>query len=252
MKENHFSIIIPAYNAEGTLARSIGSIISQSYRNWELIIVDDGSTDDTVEVVKQARRYVKNSIKLFSTPTNQGRVSARNMGMKLSGNEWICWLDADDEYMTNYLEVLNLEINRNPDYKIFNTGMLVKEREIIDGERYEKGYRIVPPFELKEAEEGMESFEKGHIGTGSFVFHRDLIWFFPENIKSYDGGDECFPAQLVKKDPIFEQICKKNESGAWLPLGNPVGDDYSYFWYLTRKHKSKMLNVLLYIQHIRV
>lgn len=249
--ENKFSIIIPCHNKADTIGRTLQSLISQTYDNelYEIIVVDDGSTDGSKEVIKTFMRH--KSIRAFFLKENSGRLIARNMGMRMSNNDWICWLDADDEYMSNYLEVYNSEIERNPDYKIFNSGMLIKDREIIDNKRYENGYRIIKPLPLKEAEVGMEGFGKGNIGTGSFVFHRSVMWFFPESVTVPEGTDKSLAAKLVGLDEKFKEICKQNENGQWLPMGNPWGDDYVYFWYLTRKFKSKMINALLYIQHVR-
>jgi glycosyltransferase involved in cell wall biosynthesis len=169
----------------------------------------------------------------------------------MAKNDWICWLDADDEYFSNYLETYNDYINRYPDYKLFNSGMLVKDREFINETRYESGWRIVPPLFLQEKKVGMESFDKGRIGSGSFVFRKDLLWFFPEDVHSPYGDINSFPAKLVDKFSEFKEICFQNNEKQWLPLGNPWGDDYSYFWYLTRKNKSKMINALLYVAYIR-
>lgn len=247
--EQKFTIIIPVYNKADGIGRCLQSLISQTYKNFEVIIVDDCSTDGGRDIIKSFMRDKR--IRAFFLPKNSGRLVARNFGMRLATGDWICWLDADDEYMSNYLEVLNDEINRNQDYKIFNFGMLVKEREIVDNKRFESGWRIVEPLILSEKENGMESFPHGKIGTGSFIYHRDLMWFFPEDSKTPYGGDDSYPASLVKKDKVFNEICKKNESGSWMAMGNPWGDDYTYFWYLTRKNKTKTLNNILYIQHIK-
>lgn len=252
--DNTFSIVIPAYNSEKTIARAIQSCISQAYSRWELLIVNDGSSDDTQKIASEFMRRERR-IKMFVISNNEGRAVARNMGMRMARNDWICWLDADDEYMGNYLEVLNDEINRDPSYDIFNFATFVKEREIIDGIRYEKGYKIRETFKpaIRPDKKGHESFSSGNIGTGSFIFKRSLIkkiGYFPETKIPY-GSDQSFPALWVKKDPAMAEICKQNEDGDWLPLGNPWGDDYSYFWRLTRNHLSKPLDVCLYINHIR-
>jgi glycosyltransferase involved in cell wall biosynthesis len=243
---NKFSIIIPVYNKADTIARTLQSLVSQTYDNndYEVIIIDDGSTDGSKEVIKGFMKY--KNFRAFFLNDNSGRMVARNIGMRMSRNDWICWLDADDEYMSNYLEVYNDEINRSPDYRLFNSGMLIKDREIVDGRRYENGYRIIAPFSFNERD-----VRSGDIGTGSFVFHRDIMWFFPEGATSASGLENSYPAKLVAFDKKFEEICKQNENGHYLPLGNPWGDDISYFWYLTRNNKSKMINSLLYIQHVR-
>ena len=247
--ENRFSVIIPCYNKADKIGSCLQSLISQTYGNFEAIIIDDGSTDKSREVIKT---FLKDGrFRAYFLPDNSGRLVARNTGMRMARNNWICWLDADDEYMTNYFEVYNDEINRNPDYKIFNTGMLIKEREMVGEKRYEKGWRIIEPLELKEEGEGMESFNNGRIGSGSFVFHNSLMEYFPEDVKTPCGGDDSLPARWVERDPMMLEICKRNDDAQWLPLGNPWGDDYSYFFKLTRKNKSKKINCLLYIQHVR-
>src|SRR5579884_2656339 len=101
---NKFSVIIPVYNRESTIKRAILSLLTQSYplENIQLIVVDDGSTDKTPEVLakifsSKILAFAKDSI-LITFPTNQGRLAARNVGMGKASNDWICWLDSDDEY----------------------------------------------------------------------------------------------------------------------------------------------------------
>ena len=132
--------------------------------------------------------------------------------------------------------------------------MFVKDREFMNGKRYENGWRIVEPLVLKEKGDGMESFGGGKIGSGSFVFHRcllDKVGYFPEDAKEPYGLENSLPAKWVQRDKKMEEICKQNEEGHWLPLGNPWGDDYSFFWRLTRENKIKTINAILYIQHVR-
>lgn len=250
--ENTFSIVLPVFQGGKTIARAISSLINQSYPYWELIVINDGSTDDTQEIVSEAMRHDRR-VRMFVIPQNSGRLVARNMGNRMARNEWMCMLDADDEYATNYLEVCNDEINRNSEYDIFNFGALMKLREIVDGKRYEKGWRLLEPLKLKETEEGMESFPSGKITTGCLIYRKSLLGgtsFYPETKIAY-GGDNSYPALLVKKDPIFKEICKQDKEGNWLPLGNPFGDDFSFYWWLTRNNKSKCLDVILYIHHLR-
>jgi len=96
-----FSIIIPCFNQGQFLDDSIFSLISQSYTNWEAIIVNDGSTDKTVEI---ADKWIKKDsrIKLVSQ-SNNGLSSARNSGIEFSSGEYIALLDADDKYEKDHL-----------------------------------------------------------------------------------------------------------------------------------------------------
>lgn len=115
-----FSIIIPTYNRAALLQKAISSVIQQTFTNWELIIVDDGSTDNTKECVIS---FTDNRIK-YIYQSNQERSVARNNGISHSNGEYICFLDSDDYYLLNRLELLNKEITAlsNP-IALFYTGI---------------------------------------------------------------------------------------------------------------------------------
>ena len=86
------SVIMPAYNASQFIGEAIGSVLRQSYNNWELLIVNDGSTDETLEKIKQ---YDDNRIKVFSQE-NKGVSAARNVALSKMQGDYFCFLDADD------------------------------------------------------------------------------------------------------------------------------------------------------------
>jgi len=96
-KEPLVSIIIPVYNRENLVGETLDSVIAQTYRNWECIVVDDGSTDRTREVV-QTYCDKDPRIKLFSRPDDRpkGANACRNYGFELSRGEFIKWFDSDD------------------------------------------------------------------------------------------------------------------------------------------------------------
>ncbi|WP_445732031.1 glycosyltransferase family 2 protein [Mariniflexile sp.] len=97
------SIITPMFNSEAFISETINSVINQTYLNWELLLVDDGSHDKTIEI---ANRYIaeNNKIKLFKNATNQGAAISRNKGIKASKGDYIAFLDADDLWKPNKLE----------------------------------------------------------------------------------------------------------------------------------------------------
>jgi len=95
-----FSVIIPAYNSEATLARAIDSVLTQSYPAQEIIVVDDGSTDGTADVAArygQKLRYIRQE--------NAGVSSARNHGAQAACGDWLAFLDADDWYYPDRLRL---------------------------------------------------------------------------------------------------------------------------------------------------
>lgn len=102
MGQPKVSIIIPAYNREKTLPRAIDSVLAQTYENWELLIVDDCSIDNTIELISQ--KYDDARIKIIKMPQNGGANRARNKGIQESNSEYILFLDSDDEINRQLIE----------------------------------------------------------------------------------------------------------------------------------------------------
>lgn len=101
MDENLVSIIMPAYNAEKYILNSISSIIQQTYQNWELIIVDDCSTDKTAIVIMNVGDQ---RIRLLKNEKNRGAAISRNKALKAAKGKWIAFLDSDDIWHPEKLE----------------------------------------------------------------------------------------------------------------------------------------------------
>lgn len=95
------SVMMPAYNAEAFIAQAIESVLAQTYREWELLIVDDGSTDRTREV---AKKYADPRITVLRQ-ANQGEAAARNTALEHQRGEYVAFLDADDVWMADHLEL---------------------------------------------------------------------------------------------------------------------------------------------------
>lgn len=97
------SIITPAYNASGYITETIDSIKNQTYEDWELIVIDDCSTDNTVEVVNQYQLQDKR-IRLIRAEINGGVATARNLGLQVAKGDYIAFLDSDDLWKPEKLE----------------------------------------------------------------------------------------------------------------------------------------------------
>lgn len=110
-----FSIITPLYNKEQYIADTIDSVLAQTYTDFELIVINDSSTDNSVEIVKS---YKDKRIRLYSKP-NGGVSAARNFGIKKAKGEVVCFLDADDIWDVNYLKELSIIISCYPDCGFF-------------------------------------------------------------------------------------------------------------------------------------
>jgi glycosyltransferase involved in cell wall biosynthesis len=109
------SVVIPLYNKEQSAARAIRSVLSQCYPHFELIVVDDGSTDGSLEV---AQRFSEPRMTVL-TQSNKGVASARNRGISVAKGEYICFLDADDEYSPGFLDEIAKLISAKPDAALF-------------------------------------------------------------------------------------------------------------------------------------
>lgn len=106
-----FSIIIPAYNREKLISATIQSVIDQTFTDWECIVVDDGSTDGTKDVIKGL--IEKDSRIRYIYQENAERSAARNNGINNARGEYICFLDSDDFYLDSHLQQLWTKIKSN-------------------------------------------------------------------------------------------------------------------------------------------
>lgn len=105
------SIIMPAYNAERYIAQAIESVLAQTFSRWELVIVNDGSSDSTPDILE---RYTDARIKVFHQ-VNDGESGARNTALRHVQGEWIAFLDADDVYLPHHLDLTAAYLHSHPD-----------------------------------------------------------------------------------------------------------------------------------------
>ena len=104
-----YSIVMPAYNTEKYIGEAITSVFNQTVSDWELIVIDDGSTDNTAEV---ARQFSDPRIKIFSQ-NNSGISASRNKGIEVSGGRFIIFFDSDDRLCPDALERLGAALRNN-------------------------------------------------------------------------------------------------------------------------------------------
>ena len=128
------SVIIPLYNKEDFIKEAVSSVLAQSFTNFELIIINDGSTDGSLSIVNTLD---DERVKIISTE-NQGVGAARNLGIQNSINDWVAFLDADDYWQSSFLEELVKAMNDYPSNKIFVTGRSRIYKDTI--ERYQNKY----------------------------------------------------------------------------------------------------------------
>jgi glycosyltransferase involved in cell wall biosynthesis len=181
------SVIIPAYNRAGLVGETIKSLLAQTLADFEAIVVDDGSTDDTREIMagfKDPRiRYIYQE--------NAGVSAARNTGIQASGGTYVSFLDSDDVLMVNALELSVTVLEKSPQVAFsYGKAYLMDDKQHIFGMRHqrEKGSCI---------RDGKEEIKKAilngnHIPTSTIVARRkclDEVGFFDT---SFRGGSEDF------------------------------------------------------------
>ena len=122
-KSHFFSVVIPLYNKANYIQNCIKSVLQQKFSDFELIIINDGSTDCSLQKVEA---FTDHRISIKSQ-TNQGAAAARNHGVDIASAKWIAFLDADDVWKANHLSVLHEAISKFPNESIFTS-----QAEIID------------------------------------------------------------------------------------------------------------------------
>ncbi|MBF0522063.1 MAG: glycosyltransferase family 2 protein [Candidatus Omnitrophica bacterium] len=100
-KQNLVSVVIPAYNRAYTLRRAINSVLNQTHQNVEIFVVDDGSTDNTQEIV---RNFLDPRVRYIRHPQNLGISAARNTGIEVARGNFVALLDSDDEFLSDKIE----------------------------------------------------------------------------------------------------------------------------------------------------
>lgn len=113
------SIVMPAYNAEKYILDAVASVQKQSYPNWELIIVEDGSTDQTWNIMQ---KVANDKIRIYQNETNLGPAKTRNHGIRLAKGNWIAFLDSDDIWSLDKLNKQIELINSQPETDLVFTG----------------------------------------------------------------------------------------------------------------------------------
>lgn len=142
-----FSIIIPVYNVEKYIERCVESVINQTFKDYELIVVDDGSTDKSIELIE---KYNPKIVRTKHVSVSE----ARNKGEKLAKGEYLLFLDSDDYWDKELLEKINESLDNNPDLVRFQVRTVTDNNEITD-------YNEIP-FTSLNGEEAFNNIVKYH------------------------------------------------------------------------------------------
>ena len=131
MSNPKITIVTPTYNREDLLQTTIRSIINQTFKDWELVIVDDGSTDNTEQAIQ---KYLQDPRIRYVKKQNSGQAHSLNVGASYAKGEFITFLDSDDEAYSNWLEVVNAHIKE--DTSVVCVGAI---RKLMDGSKIVEG-----------------------------------------------------------------------------------------------------------------
>lgn len=241
-KTTEISIIIPFYNASDFLSETINSVINQTFKNWEIILINDGSTDNSVEIVK---KYITNNVFLYEQ-SNLGVSMARNTGLKKAKGKYVVFLDADDILSETFLEsrYLFLESNKEYGYCCSNIIMFKDHPENIIWNH--KGIFDNVSYNLLNYTESFESvpsnymFRKDVIANNKILFNPILSStadrFFLLELSQFTKGG------FIENAPIWYRNHQKSMSSQ---LSESLVKDNELFYKLI------YLNKLYYIKYSR-
>lgn len=166
--EQKISIIIPAYNADKYIAKTLDSALSQTYKNYEIIVVDDNSTDKTYQILNEYSKK-HDCLKIFKNEQNQRVAKTRNIAIEKAQGQLIAFLDADDIWMPNKLEKQIEFMNHNNSKFCFSSIEFVDDR----GEKINKTFHV--PFKVNRK----QLFKQNVITTSSVLVDAELIKKYP-------------------------------------------------------------------------
>jgi len=190
MKPPKISVIIPAYNTKKTIAKTINSVLNQTFRNFELLIVNDGSTDNTLNMIKQ---FKDKRIKIFNQK-NQGSYTARNLGIQKSKGKILAFTDSDCIPEKNWLEegIKSLKKDKNCHIVGGKVNVFAKNAknpkaiELFDKITYLNQKKYIKKFNFA--------------ATANLMTYRKIIMDVgPFNKKLFSGGDNEWCQRAYKK-----------------------------------------------------
>jgi len=204
MKYPLVSVIIPAYNAEKFLEEAINSVLNQTYPNMEIIVIDDGSTDNTKSKVLSFKniRYIYQK--------HSGIAEARNRGIENAEGEYIAFLDADDLWMPHKTEIQLNFLLKNPEYAAVSTDWLIFENGKIISESYLSSRYIDPQKSF------YENLLRENIAlTSSVIAKKDVIvkvGMFDTSFCTYEDRDLMLRISAEYKFGLINEVLVKKRN----------------------------------------
>lgn len=231
------SVIIPLFNKEKCIEQSVRSVLTQTFPNFELIIVDDGSTDNSVAIIQQMEDQ---RIRLISQK-NMGPSAARNTGVRNANTEWIVFLDADDELLPDALKHFSKLRQKYDTMDIFDCSSIIQN----------KGKRRLRENPIEGViDNPLKMCFLGKIGPGSghAMFRKSLLEQFPynEQIRRFEDAEHIIrilPHAEVYSSKVPTFVVKTEYSSASHPRKD-ISEDYA--GHLSMKGKSFWAKMCIY------
>ena len=240
MNKPKFSIIVPVYNTEKYVKRCLDSIMNQTFTDFEVIIVNDGSTDDSKDIIAKYPYKVINQ-------KNQGLSMARNNGVKEATGDYLLFLDSDDYIDKDLLKEINKSLSNNPDLVRFQI------REVFDNEDNIDYYE--EDFEGKDGVLAFETIAKYHFVENAWAnaikrsYYLDNKFSFKKGTYHEDFG--LIPLVIIKSKVVnsiryvgynyYQRTGSIMNNGDYSKTKKKVMDFYKHYLYLTKEiNKTKL------------
>lgn len=206
-----YSVVIAVYNKEKYIANTLQSVLDQSYDDFEIVVVNDGSTDQSDSII----RSFKDPRISYYPQENQGAGAARNTAIEKANCEWIALLDADDRWYPNFLQEIDDLMVKYPKEAVFSTGVAIEK----------SGTTIIPNYSIENLKENeirvVDFFESSYIHSlltsSSTVLKADVfkeVGLYNPSIKSGQDTDLWVRIGLRYKVVFLNKVCAVYEYAA--------------------------------------
>ena len=232
------TVIIPTYNRADLLPRAVSSVLNQTYAALELLIVDDGSTDGTAEVVKG---FQDPRVRFLRLDQNQGQCAAMNAGIEAARGDWVCFLDSDDEYLETCIE-------KQMAVFLATGSETLGVVYVLSGERTPDG-RIIPAhFNALQGDVYAGALFQGYVAPSITLLIRktcfDQVGLWDTEFRCFQDDDLCIRlAKHYRFEVVREVLAVVHRDAAGQLTRNR--SQYAAGWYqLIYKHEGEILRVV--------
>ncbi len=194
------SIVIPIYNTEKYISKCLDSILLQTYSSFEIICINDGSTDNSIEILKNYQNKFPQKITVYNLP-HKGQAYSRNFGIQKTKGEFILFIDSDDFIENNLLQECSQHFNKNPDVIIFGVKTYYENKN-----KFRKGQYSSKNFPKKYSKNNMFTY---HTICVNKIYKKDFLT--ANNIKFSElntGEEQLFFIKISNLGKNFEVIKK--------------------------------------------